>query len=71
MTDREMFEQDYILNDAEYVKYCSDPAEVYYLEKELSYTDDLWLFNKPTDGLEDRYDEESEPQRFSKRSGTL
>ena len=61
MTDREYFEEQYILDDAEYVKYCSDPAEIYCLEKEMSYDRDLWLFNKPADGLEDCYDEESEP----------
>ena len=61
MTDREMFEQDYILNDIEYNKYCNDPAEVYYLEKELSYDKDTWLFDRPNDGLEDRYDEDSMP----------
>lgn len=61
MTDREMFEQDYILNDVEYIKYCNDPAEVYYLEKELSYDKDTWLFDRPNDGLEDRYDEDSMP----------
>lgn len=61
MTDREMFEQDYILNDVEYIKYCNDPVEIYCLEKELSYDKDTWLFDRPNDGLEDRYDEESEP----------
>ena len=61
MTDRELFEQEYILDDREYLNYCNDEAEKYAIEKELSYTDDLWLFNKPTDGLEDNYGEESMP----------
>ena len=71
MTDREYFEQEYILDDRQYLKYCDDPIECYFLEKELAYSDDTWLFNKPSDGLEDRYDEDSMPQRFSKRSRTL
>lgn len=63
MTDREYYEEQYVLDDAEYVKTCKDEVEVYFLEKELdSYDRDLWLFeHKPNYGLEDDYGEESEP----------
>ena len=58
----EMFENDYIIDDAGYLEYyCVDPAEAYSIEKDLMYSDDLWLFNKPEDGLEDNYGEESMP----------
>ena len=62
MTSRELFESEYLINDVNYLKYyCVDSAEAYELEKEMSYDEDTWLFNKPSDGLEDRYDEESMP----------
>lgn len=62
MTSKERFEMEYLANDAAYLKYyCVDPAEAYELEKELSYSDDTWLFNKPSNGFEDRYDEDSMP----------
>lgn len=62
MRKDEFFEQQYIINDAAYLKYyCTNEAEAYEIEKGLSYNDNLWLFNKPSDGLEDCYDEESEP----------
>ena len=62
MTDREYFEEQYILCDAEYLKFCKNEAECYELEREMAYNDDMWLFNKPSDGLEDHYDEDSMPQ---------
>lgn len=61
MTEQEMYEQDYIICDSEYVKFCKDEAEKYAIEKELAYNDDYWLFNKPSDGLEDNYGEDSMP----------
>lgn len=62
MTDREMFEEQYILDDHEYVKYCDD-IEAYFIQKELdSYNSDTWLFEHPKKYyLEDDYGEESEP----------
>lgn len=61
MTDREYFEEQYVLNDHEYLKYC-DPVEAYTLEREMEYNNsDLWLFSKASDGLEDDYGEESMP----------
>ena len=62
MTDREYFENEYLLDDEKYVQYyCDDLAEEYLLKKEMSYDSDCWLFNRPADGLEDCYDEESMP----------
>ena len=70
MTKDEFFEQEYILNDRNYLKYyCHDSVEEYFLEKELNaYDRDLWLFeSKPDYGLEDDYGEESEPQSVKKK----
>ena len=63
MTDRELFESEYILNDAEYVKYCKDDVEVYFLQKELdNYDQDCWIFDtKKNYSLEDDYSEDSLP----------
>lgn len=62
MTNRELFESQYLLNDAEYLdKFCSDEAEAYCIEKDLKYDRDCWLFNRKNYELEDSYDEESEP----------
>lgn len=61
MTDRELFESEYILDDREYLKYCNDEAEKYAIEKELAYDDSCWLFNRKNYGLEDEYGEESMP----------
>lgn len=62
MTKQEIFEN-YLLDDEWYLKHlCFDEAEACELERELAYNRDTWLFeSKPDYGLEDRYDEESEP----------
>ena len=41
--------------------YCDNEAEKLEIERELRYDNDTWLFNKPSDGLEDNYGEESMP----------
>ena len=63
MTKQELFESEYILNDAEYIKFCKDDVEVYFLQKELdNYDRDCWLFERPVNyNLEDDYTEESMP----------
>ena len=62
MTDREFIEARYILNDAEYLdKVCRDEAEAYEIQKSLSYDNSCWLFDRPNDGLEDDYGEDSLP----------
>ena len=63
MTKDEFFEEQYVLNDREYLKrFCFNEAEAYCLEKELSYDHDCWLFeHKKNYELEDDYGEESEP----------
>lgn len=62
MTRDEYFEECYVLDDREYLKrFCFNEAEAYSIERALAYDDDCWLFNKPSDGLEDRYDEDSMP----------
>ena len=64
MTRDEFFEEQYLLNDVEYLKrFCFDDAEAYSIERELAYDSDCWLFfEKPVNyNLEDDYGEESEP----------
>lgn len=53
----------YLIEDVEYLKrFCFDEAEAYSIERSLAYDHDCWLFERPVDyGLEDHYDEESEP----------
>ena len=49
-------------NNEEYLdKFCSDEAEAYYIEKDLKYDRDCWLFNRKKYELEDDYDEDSMP----------
>lgn len=63
MTKNEMYEDLYVINDAEYLdRFCKNEAEAYELEKSLSYNADLWLFeHKKNYELEDDYGEESMP----------
>ena len=63
MTAKERFEMEYLADDAKYLEYyCTDEAEALSIERELSYDNDLWLFeNKPNYGLEDDYSEDSLP----------
>lgn len=62
MTSKERFEMEYLCDDEKYLQYyCDDLAEEYLLKKEMSYDSDCWLFNRPADGLEDCYDEDSMP----------
>lgn len=58
MTEQELFERDYIIDDKEYLeRYCCDEAEAYFLEKQVNRQ---WLFNRAAD-LEDDYSEDSLP----------
>lgn len=63
MTKNEMYENLYVINDAEYLKrFCFNEAEAYSIEKELAYNNDCWLFEKPVNyNLEDDYTEDSMP----------
>ena len=62
MTDHEYYEEQYVLDDQQYLKYCTDQAEAYEIERALSYNSDTWLFENPKNyGLEDDYTEDSVP----------
>ena len=62
MTKQELFEEEYILNDAKYLEICRDEAESYYIEKEMKRDNSCWLFERPRNyQLEDPYDEDSMP----------
>ena len=65
MTEQELFERDYIIDDYGYLDYCDDELEKYFLEKEIKEEEDnsCWLFERPTRSynLEDNYGEDSMP----------